>query len=137
MIARSLGKRKQYRITTLIPDPATDPFWQQSHEGIVEALEQLHQFGMSISVENFYFDITNHDSFAEQALKNTSKPDAVLIAPLFYRASISLFKKLNIKHIPFDTQISEAHSLTFIGQDLFMSGRLAGQLASMSKHAGN
>lgn len=140
LIARSLGKRKQYRITTLIPDPATDPFWQQSHEGIVEALEQLHQFGMSISVESFYYDITNHNSFTEQVLKNlTSKPDAVLIAPLFFHESISFFKKLHFKHIPFvlfNTQISEAHSLTFIGQDLFMSGRLAGQLASMSKHAG-
>lgn len=140
LIARSLGKRKQYRITTLIPDPTKDPFWQQSYEGVIAAIEQLHQFGISISVENFYYNFTSNDSFVAQALKNlNSKPDGLLIAPLFYQASISFLKKLNLKHIPFvlfNTHIPDTQALSFIGQDLFMSGRLAGQLASAGQPVG-
>jgi LacI family transcriptional regulator len=135
LIARSLGKSKQYLITTLLPNPQSDPFWKQSYDGISVAIEQFQQFGIRLKIENFFYELNNRESFIEAALKNFhSTPDAVLIAPLFYFPSISFFKNLALKNIPYvliNSKIPGTEPLAFIGQDLPLSGRLGGQLASI------
>ncbi|MBX2896210.1 MAG: substrate-binding domain-containing protein [Cyclobacteriaceae bacterium] len=135
LVARTLGKSKQHLITTLLPNPQTDPFWKQAYDGILAALRQFQQLGVGLRIENFFYELNNRDSFIEAALKNFhSKPDAVLIAPLFYFPSISLFKNLAAKDIPYvliNSKIPGIEPLAFIGQDLITSGRLAGQLASI------
>jgi len=135
LIARTLGKSRHYLITTLLPNPEADPFWKQAYDGISSAIEQFQQFGIALRIENFFYELNNRDSFVEAALKNFhSKPDAVLIAPLFYFPSISFFKNLALKNIPYvmiNSKIPSTEPLAFIGQDLLLSGRLGGQLASI------
>lgn len=135
LIARTLGNSKQYLITTLLPLPQSDPFWKQSYDGVSLAIEQFQQFGIGLRVENFFYELNSRESFIEAALKNFhSAPDAVLIAPLFYFPSISFFKNLTLKNIPYvliNSKIPDTEPLSFIGQDLLQSGRLSGQLASM------
>ncbi len=134
LIARTLGKSKQYLIATLLPDPQADPYWKQSFDGVHEAIEQLQQFGLSIKTENFFYELNNRNSFVEAVRKNIrTQPDGVLIAPLFYSPSISFFNELASKKTPFvliNTKIPSTNTLAFIGQDLLQSGRLGGQLAS-------
>lgn len=135
LIARTLGKSRNFLITTLLPNPEADQFWKQAHDGISAAIEQFQQFGIGLRIEDFFYELNSRESFVEAALKNFhSKPDAVLIAPLFYFPSISFFKNLALKNIPYvliNSKIPGTEPLSFIGQDLLQSGRLGGQLASL------
>ncbi|MBL7873540.1 MAG: substrate-binding domain-containing protein [Cyclobacteriaceae bacterium] len=137
LIAQTLGKNKNYRIVALIPNPALDPYWKQSFDGLKSGEEQLGQFGIHFILEYKYYDPHKKESFQESALKIFhSHPDGVLVAPLFYYASLPFFKKLSETKIPFilfNTHLVEANALSFIGQDLFKSGRLAGELMNIGQ----
>lgn len=139
LIARTLGKNKNYRLVALTPDPNLDPYWQQSFEGIKAGEAQLVQFGIHLDVEYSFYDQTKKESFQNAALDVFhSQPDGVLVAPLFYYASIPFFKELSEARIPFilfNTHIVEANALSFIGQDLFKSGNLAAELVSIGQPA--
>lgn len=132
LLAKTLGQNRTYRIATLTPNPDLDPFWKQSQDGIVAGEKQLAQFGIQVVIESAFYNPAIKESFQEAALKVFhSFPDGVLIAPLFYYASLPFFKRLNevkIPYILFNTRIAEAKPLTFIGQDLIQSGRLAADL---------
>jgi LacI family transcriptional regulator len=137
LIAQTLGKNKEYRIVTLIPNPKLDPYWKQSFDGLQSGEVQLAQFGINFILDYKYYDPHKKESFLEIALEIFhSHPDGVLVAPLFYYASIPFFKKLSETKIPFilfNTHLAETNALSFIGQDLFQSGRLAGELISISQ----
>ncbi len=137
LIARTLGENRNYRIVAITPDPKLDPYWQQSFDGIKSGEAQLAQFGVRLSVEYSFYNHHNKESFQEIALKVFhSHPDGILLAPLFYFASIPFFKVLSEAKIPFvlfNTHILEAKALSFIGQDLFKSGSLAAELISMGQ----
>jgi len=139
LIARTLGKNRNYRLIALTPDPNLDPYWQQSFEGIKAGEAQLVQFGIHLIVEYYFFDPAKKESFQKAALEVFhSHPDGVLVAPLFYYASIPFFKELSEAKIPFilfNTNILETKALSFIGQDLFKSGHLAAELASLGQPA--
>ncbi len=139
LIARTLGVNRNYRLVALTPDPNLDPFWQQSFEGIKAGEAQLVQFGIHFNVEYSFYDPTKKETFQKAALEIFhSHPDGVLVAPLFYYASIPFFKELAEAKIPFilfNTHILEAKALSFIGQDLFKSGNLAAELVSIGQPA--
>jgi LacI family transcriptional regulator len=134
LIARTLGANRTYQLAIVIPNPALDPYWNQSFEGIKQAEEELAQFGIALTIEYLFYDLHKKESFQDVTLKTFySKPDGILIAPLFYYASMPFFKVLKESKIPFvlfNTFIKEAEGLTFIGQDLFQSGKLAAELLS-------
>lgn len=137
LIAQTLGKNKNYRIVALIPNPALDPYWKQSFDGLKSGEVQFGQFGIRFTSEYKYYDPRKKESFLESALEIFhSHPDGVLVAPLFYYASLPFFKKLSETKIPFilfNTHLAEANALSFIGQDLFKSGRLAGELINIGQ----
>jgi LacI family transcriptional regulator len=139
LIARTLGTNRNYRIAALMPDHKLDPYWNQSFDGIRAGETQLAQFGIHLTVEYSFFNPHRKETFQEAALKVFhSHPDAVLVAPLFYYASIPFFKELSEAKIPFilfNTHILEANALSFIGQDLVKSGRLAAELISIGQHS--
>ncbi|MDZ7650013.1 MAG: substrate-binding domain-containing protein [Cytophagales bacterium] len=137
LIARTLGKNKNYKIAALLPDHSKDDYWKQSYDGIKLGEIQLAQFGINFSVDPYFFDMHRKESFLEASLKLFhSKPDGVLVAPLFFFASKPFFKKLSEVDIPFiliNTQLQEVGALSFIGQDLFKSGSLAAELISFGQ----
>jgi len=133
LIARSLGRSKNYRVAVLIPDPSQDQYWAVVKEGITHAKKEWENYGVTI---DSYFYV--HDGelslelIASQALK--SKPDGMVIAPIFYPQALHVFKNLQkggVPYVVFNTNIPESKPLSFIGQDLFQSGKLAGQLMSI------
>lgn len=137
LIARTLGISKQHRIGVLIPYPESDQYWKQSEIGLKAGLKQLTQFSIDIDIQTVYYDLHKSQDFQRAALEvYHSKPDGVLVAPLFYFASISFFKSLKEANIPFvlfNTPIVEADALSFIGQDLEQSGILAAELVSIGQ----
>ena len=130
LIARTLGSNKNYRIGALIPNPQQDPYWSKSNLGILQAQAEWTQYGINIDLH--VFDLFNKDSFlttAQEAIE--TKPDGIVVAPIFYHEALPVFdllKKEGIPYVLFNTNIPEAAPLSFIGQNLNESGRVAAQL---------
>ena len=79
-------------------------------------------------------DIHEQSSFRQIAAKALEfEPDGMLIAPVFHSEAIELFRMLESKQIPyvlFNTNIPEAGPVSFIGQDLYQSGRVGAEMLS-------
>lgn len=137
LIARSLRRSKHFRVSVVIPEPNLDPYWAEVNAGIIQAIGEWGHYG--VTIEPFFYVHAGKLSLeliSNQALK--SKPDGMVIAPIFYPQALQVFSQLQKKGIPyvlFNTNIPESKPLSFIGQDLFQSGKLAGQLMSIGHEA--
>lgn len=137
LIARTLGSNKSYHIAALIPDPSLDDYWQQSVCGIEQAEAEWAQYDFHI--KPYYFNLYDKSSFKKvsQAALNDN-PDGFLLAPIFYNETIPFFKKLTIANIPFvlfNTNITDASPLSFIGQNLYDSGKVGAELLQMGQES--
>jgi len=133
LIARNLKNNKIYRICVLLPNPKMDPYWHPCTEGITEAKNEFKAF--NIIVENFFFNPKSTSSFKEtnEALLKTS-PDAVLLVPLFYKEALTVienYNSLGIISSTFNNQFQSSAIKSFVGQDLFQSGRVAARLLDL------
>lgn len=129
-IARALGSNKTYHLAALIPDHIIDSYWMAPKSGIEKAEKDLGKFGMQ--VHQHTFDPFDANSFIMAAKKvSESEPDGILLSPIFYREVLPFFeawKKQNIPFVLFNTQIADFDPLSYIGQDSYQSGFLAGKL---------
>lgn len=135
LIARTLGSNRTYQLAVLQPDHTLDPYWQAPRNGIDKAARELKQYGVAVTV--YSYNQTQVDSFQEQAEAATrSQPDGILIAPLFYRESLAFFARWQQQGIPyvlFNTYIAELPALSYVGQDSYQSGFLAGKLVQFGQ----
>ena len=133
LLARSLKNTKQHHICVVLPDYNKDSFWLPCHKRIKEAISEFSPFG--VFIEPFYFDPNDVNSFIEinkRILKLT--PDAVLLAPLFYKETITIVNNYALSNIlvsKFNNQLEIENTKNFVGQDLFLSGRIAASLIKM------
>jgi LacI family transcriptional regulator len=138
LMARTLGANRTYRLAALQPDPTLDPYWQAPWEGIEQAARELKPYGITLNM--YPYDLSQVNSFREQAEQATAAaPDGLLIAPLFYRESLAFFPRWQQARIPyvlFNTYIAELPSLSYVGQDSYQSGFLAGKLVQLGQAAG-
>ncbi|WP_018616866.1 substrate-binding domain-containing protein [Segetibacter koreensis] len=130
LMARALGSHKVYLLAALIPNPLTDSFWEAPKSGIEKAEKDLKQYG--IVVKQYIFNPYDVNSFIEKANEvSEDNVDGIILSPIFYRQSLLFFEKWKNQNIPFvlfNTQIAEYDPLSYIGQDSFQSGCLAGKL---------
>lgn len=137
LIARTLGSNKRYTVAVLIPDPALDPYWEQANTGIHAAQVEWAQYGVSIRL--FLFDLLDKNSFHDTARKVLdSQPDGIVAAPIFYHESLPVFQEfrnVSIPYVLFNTNIPEVTPLSFIGQNLYESGRLGAELMAIGQTA--
>jgi LacI family transcriptional regulator len=130
LMARTLGANRQYYIAALIPDHTEDSYWLAPKTGIEKAEKDLKQYG--VVVEQFVFNPYDVESYTRKARELTAtNPDGILLSPIFYHETLPFFeawKKANIPFVLFNTQIAEYDPLSYIGQDSYQSGILAGKL---------
>lgn len=130
IIARSLKTNRSLRVVTLIPNYTDDAYWFQCVTGIQKAREEYAPLGLEIS--SHYYDPHDKEDFVNQANEILGQsPDGILFAPIFYNESIKIVKKCNRLGIPcttINTLIEGPVSRTFVGQDLYQSGRVAAHL---------
>lgn len=130
LLARSLKNTKTYHICVVLPDSNIDSFWKPCNDGIQEAIDEFASFG--IFIEPFLFDPREVDSFKKVNAKVlTMAPDAVLIAPLFHKETVQIvheYKNLNTVISKFNNPVEIENTQNFVGQDLYRSGRVAGNL---------
>ena len=135
LLARTLGSKKSFTLAAIIPNQEDDPYWIQCKKGVDSGAEEWSQFG--VTVRTFLFDKLSGSSFiktTQEALN--SAPDGILIAPIFLheaRAFFKYWKENNIPYVLFNTNLNEAHPLSFIGQNLFESGKVAGELMLLGR----
>jgi LacI family transcriptional regulator len=130
LIARTLGSNKAYKIVALIPLHEHDPYWALVHKGILRSKHEWSHY--SVNISTYGFDINRKSSFEEVSQKVTRlRPDGILMAPIFYNETLPFFEVIRKKEIPFvlfNTNIIESNAISFIGQDLYQSGRVAAEL---------
>lgn len=130
MLARALVSKRVYRIAVLIPDPLLDEFWESPLQGIEKAEKELRQYGLM--VDFYLFNQFEVESFKNKAEKVSElNYDGILIAPVFYRESLTFLSHWKRKGVPFNlfnTHIPDYGPLAYIGQDSYQSGVLAAKL---------
>ncbi|SHJ70327.1 transcriptional regulator, LacI family [Pseudozobellia thermophila] len=129
-IARTLKKNKIYRICVLMPDCRIDPYWKPAEQGIREAINEFKPFG--VLVDKFLYHPHERQSFESKSKEIlASKPDVVLMAPLFQDESLKILKECRenkIRTALFNNYINTLNDEVFVGQDLYQSGKVAGGL---------
>lgn len=130
LIARTLGSNKIYNIAALIPNPNQDPYWASSKSGITQGEAEWLRYG--VKVRSYFFNLYDKNSFKETAEEvKKDNPDGILVAPIFYHEILPFFEQFKAERIPyvlFNTNIPEATPLSFIGQNLYQSGKLGAEL---------
>ncbi|MCU0472623.1 MAG: LacI family transcriptional regulator [Bacteroidales bacterium] len=133
-IAQALKTRKKINLVSLLPEPTDESaFWKKHPQGIQKAMNELDPF--PVMLNQITFDLTDEIDFQNKTSKVLSvHPDGVLLAPIFTSESITFCNSLTKKNIPFvfvDGYLRETQFLSYTGEDIFQSGRVAGQLTDM------
>lgn len=130
VLAKALQANQLIRIAVLMPSPENDVFWKEPLAGIEAAQSGMDLF--DVSYENFYFDRKNKEDFKRMTgAVLESQPDGIILAPFFYREALDFLSKCQEKGLPcitFNTHMNSDYLLSFVGQDLHQSGRVAAGL---------
>jgi LacI family transcriptional regulator len=134
LMAQALKSRKRFHLVSLLPAPSEDnSFWKKHPLGMARAIEELDPFPVSLS--QVTFDLQSEVDFQKKAgIVLGMKHDGVLLAPIFKSESIAFCSQLKKENVPFvfiDGYIEDTGFLAYIGENIFQSGRVAGQLADM------
>jgi LacI family transcriptional regulator len=132
-IARNLKNTKVYRLCVVMPDPVIDPYWFPCVKGINDAMQEYKVYNLVI--ETYYFDPNDTESFLKlnESILNTST-DAVLLVPLFHKETLQVIQKYHSVGILiniFNNQLKSDVIASFVGQDLFRSGRIGAKLLDL------
>lgn len=135
VLASTLAYKRKYHIATLVPaHHSTNDFWHEPDRGIKSAQKELKKYG--VVIHQFYFQKIDSDFF-KKSLKEilALNPDGVVLAPFFYEPSLSFAQELTNRKIPFvfiNLDIESQNNLSFIGQDSYKGGVMAGKLLDLS-----
>ena len=97
------------------------------------AIKEFKAYNLSIGI--FYFNPEKKKSFlkASETVMELA-PDAVLLAPLFHKETLEAIQKFDSKNIivnTYNNQVESSLVKSFVGQDLFRSGRVAAKLLDL------
>ncbi len=130
LLARSLALKKELLIAFLIPKHESGDYWEIVENGFKSAHAEFSQYHVSLKKYYFnQFDVKDFQCVTSQVI--ISKPDAVIISPIFRQETIDFTAMLNKLNIPFsyiDSMIENTGFLTYYGQNSFLSGYIAAKL---------
>jgi LacI family transcriptional regulator len=139
IIGRMLANNKEFRIAAIMPDFHQDPYWVQPKEGIEKAAENTQHYG--VRVDFYYFPMFDAAGFQKSARKALdSKPDALLVAPVFQKEGELLLEEAagrGIGVVTINTNLETDECLCYIGQESYQSGVLAGRLLNFGLNDGD
>lgn len=131
IFASSLVLNKKYKFAVLILQNDGFAYWDAPLKGVEKAAKEFLNYGVKVDYFFFKYDVSSFTDTAAKILELDY--DGLVFAPVFHKESISFlnqYKKKNIPIVLIDSDIEEVNGLTFIGQDSFKSGYLAGRLIS-------
>jgi len=131
--ARQLKLSRRYKFGILMPERHQDAgYWGQAAAGMQRAGEDLEAY--KIKLKYFFFNRHSENSFLEAfQLLLKENLDGLLIAPVCLKYCHEMIHRIPARtpYIFFDSDLPDTLRLTFIGQDPFKSGFLAGRLMKM------
>jgi len=137
-LARSLSNNSIIHFGVLMPQISPyHHYWEQAMHGIDRAREELRIY--KIKIINFLYDGYNEASFlavSKQAL-DANLAGLVIVPIMFNDSAVEVVRHIP-KHLPyvfFNSQIPQSPCITYVGQDSYQSGQLAGNIMAMM--AGN
>lgn len=131
IFASNLVLNKKYKFAVVMLQSEGFPYWEIPLKGIKKAATEFLNYGVKVDYFFFKYDIKSFNNIAAKVLE--LEYDGLVFAPVFYKESVSFlneYKKKNVPIILIDSDIEEVAGVTFIGQDSFKSGYLAGKLIS-------
>jgi LacI family transcriptional regulator len=134
VMAQVLKSKKKFNLASLLPASSeNNSYWKKHPVGMIRAVEELDPF--PITLNQFTFDIQSEEDFQKKALEVLEiSPDGVVLAPIFKSESIAFCNSLQKSGIPFvfiDGYLENTDFLAYVGENIFQSGRVAGQLTDM------
>jgi LacI family transcriptional regulator len=133
--ARGLALSRTFCFDVLMPRSNQDGgYWHLAEIGIQKALEQLDVYG--IQIRNVFYDKYSHRSFQEACqtvLNQVDDTDAILIAPVLSKDAEQFIRQIPpmIPYVFFDSYLTNAKNLSFIGQNSLQSGIVSAKLMGM------
>ena len=131
VFASNLVLNKKFKFAVLILQNEGFAYWEAPLKGIAKAATEFLNYGVKVDCFFFKYDIKSFNETAAKILE--LEYDGLVFAPVFYEESISFlneYKKKNIPIVLIDSDIEEVQGVSFVGQDSFKSGYLAGKLIS-------
>jgi LacI family transcriptional regulator len=133
LLARSLVNKTKVKVALIVPISELDEYWQQSNQGVEDAIKTWNSFG--VELHTFHFKLDSIKSF-NNATRNALliSPAGVIFVPIFYSQGLNFISECNNRRIPvitFNTHLPDSEPLSFIGTDSVQSGILAGELMSL------
>ncbi len=140
LMARSLANnKKSLNIAVILPDYTKDLYWIQPKEGVEWAEQSVKHYG--VVIDFYFFSLFDPKVYLVKLTEALAQnPDAILVASVFKSESLYLLDQaaaLNIPVVMINTYIHHTHTLTYIGQDSFQSGILAGRLLNFGLNDGD
>lgn len=131
VFASNLVLNKKYKLAVIILQSEGFTYWEFPLKGIVKAASEFLNYGVKVDYFFFNYDIKSFNTTAAKVLE--LEYDGLVFAPVFYEESVSFLKEYKKKNVPIvliDSNIEEVEGVSFVGQDSFKSGYLAGKLIS-------
>lgn len=130
ILARSLRLKSSVRVAVVLPEYGEDDYWRISINGINSEIGKWSHYG--VNTITYTYNPFSPESFLNSLdLLEDEVFDGMVIAPIFHELTRNYLADLRSREIPFvlfDSNIPELSPLSFSGQDLYASGRLAGEL---------
>lgn len=132
IIASTLALNRNLHIAILLPNPEQDIYWRLPLEGALKALKQVNHYGVGFS--QHFFDLFSPQDFQLKAkilLNQNPSPDAIIVSPIFFEQGAEFLEKCAENQFPLitiNTNTDSPFALSYIGQDSYQSGVLAGKL---------
>lgn len=130
-VARALATKSKHFIAVLIPSfNDSELFWKSPYSGILKAKEEVDNYGVEVNC--FSYDQYNKGSLYSNFKKVLeTKPSAVVLALNFLDETKKIVTELEKNNIPYlflNIDIEGFNNLTYIGQNSYTAGYVAGKL---------
>ena len=139
VLASRLAINSNIKVSVILPSGKEDIFWEGPLKGIEKMQTSLADFGMTMDFQ--FFNLFDKESYSRAFQKAIyGRPDAILIAPIFLKetlANAQLAKQNGIPIVCVNSEIESNDFLSFIGQDSFQSGVIAGKLFDLRSSTRN
>lgn len=128
--ASLLATKKVRTIACILPEFVQGEYWSRIHKGILEGGEDVST--LNISTSFFFYDQYDQASFVDACRRLLeSKPDGVVIPPLFKNDTMALANELTSRDIPYvyvDTKLEDSNYFAYFGMPMYKSGYLCARL---------
>lgn len=134
VLASRLAINSQVKVSVVLPQAEKDVFWNGPLQGTAKLKDSVADYGMSLDMHLFdLFDSTSYTEAFKKAM--STRPNAILVAPIFLKetvAQIQIAKHNGIPIVCINSELDSGDVLSFIGQNSYQSGVIAGKLFDLN-----